>query len=727
MVPLPVAVIAVDACLMLAGAVNGTAVFETDIELILRVCIGAVRAAVAEECHRVAACCLEPEGEGVVLRGGAAEIALVEVDAVGGAVEFRTHALRQRPRGGVEQSRCALTLVVERGARAFVHRIAVHQSGFVAAEALEAHLVQFGRTEHLVPQACFEHIAHIGIAHVLARRVGRAEAEAARLQVGGNGVAVGGERLVALVESEAVRAGIEGGGQLREALEEQLLIGGDDSGVFAQNNGLQAVVAGEAQCEVPVIARVAEERHVAVRSLGIGQQLDGEVLVGEVALHVGSGVGAAVEVERGALRDFAAVEIARHVEVVHLAQIVAGDVFAEYNLDVVGCRKHAVGRLRVAEGCGAARILHTREDRRGRGDEARAVAAVGHGAEVVELLRGIGLAEEARADVAVCAEHLLRAAGSGVERGVGVVAANVHPVLLGLVGEFVLQFDVVETALVDVILVNAHGQVIASVFLRRLGVHHPLVFRRSDIDFARRRHKVCGDCGLAVHRGIAARYYLQCEVVVVKVLPCPNFKRAVGSLSGRYHHGIAISNSFAVNQHFRALGVVGEIEVEAHLVRVGHFRLVGEAQVEDGGLVDWHIAHAALLHVDYGFLDLLGALVDDSRTIVIDGFVLIFIRAAGSAAERAEYDAGVIFGVLVDITHVAVVAAIAFHGIYKFVKLRTVDCPTILHKTLKSVFLNRHAQHINGKIGTPVRTQGVTNAALAGFAITAIGGISKTY
>ena len=296
-VPLPVAVIAVDACLSLAGAVNGPAVFETDVELILRVGIGAVRAAVAEECHRVAAGGLEPEGEGVVLRGGTAEIPLVEVDAVGGAVEFRTHALRQRPRGGVEQSRCSLTLVVERGARAFVHRIVVHQSGFVAAEALETHLVQFGRTEHLVPQACFEHIAHIGIAHFLARRVGRAEAQAARLLVVGNGVEVGGERLVALVESEAVRAGIEGGGQLREALEEQLLIGGDDGGVFAQNHGLQAVVAGEAQCEVPVIARVAEEGHVAVRRFGIGQQFDGEVLIGEVALHVGSGVGAAVEVE----------------------------------------------------------------------------------------------------------------------------------------------------------------------------------------------------------------------------------------------------------------------------------------------------------------------------------------------------------------------------------------------------------------------------------------------
>ena len=219
------------------------------------------------------------------------------MDAVGGAVEFRTHALRQRPRGGVEQSRCALTLVVERGARTFVHRIAVHQSGFVAAEALEAHLVQFGRTEHLVPQACFEHIAHIGIAHFLARRVGRAEAQATRLLVVGNGVEVGGKLLVALVELEAVRAGIVGGGQLREALEEQLLIGGDDSGVFAQNHGLQAVVAGEAQCEVPVIARVAEEGHVAVRRFGIGQQFDGEVLIGEVALHVGSGVGAAVEVE----------------------------------------------------------------------------------------------------------------------------------------------------------------------------------------------------------------------------------------------------------------------------------------------------------------------------------------------------------------------------------------------------------------------------------------------
>ena len=158
-------------------------------------------------------------------------------------------------------------------------------------------MVQFGRTEHLVPQACFEHIAHIGIAHFLARRVGRAEAQAARLLVVGNGVEVGGERLVALVESEAVRAGIVGGGQLREALEEQLLIGGDDGGVFVQNHGLQAVVAGEAQCEVPVIARVAEEGHVAVRRFGIGQQFDGEVLIGEVALHVGSGVGAAVEVE----------------------------------------------------------------------------------------------------------------------------------------------------------------------------------------------------------------------------------------------------------------------------------------------------------------------------------------------------------------------------------------------------------------------------------------------
>ena len=507
-----------------------------------------------------------------------------------------------------------------------------------------------------------------------------------------------------MVESEAVRAGIEGGGQLREALEEQLLIGGDDRGVFAQNHGLQAVVAGEAQREAAVIARVAEEGHVAVRRFGIGQQFDGEVLIGEVALHVGSGVGAAVEVERGALRDFAAVEIARHVEVVHFAQIVAGDVFAEYNLDVVGCRKHAVGRLRVAEGCGAARILHTREDRRGRGDEARAVAAVGHGAEVVELLRGIGLAEEARADVAVRAEHLLRAAGSGVERGVGVVAANVHPVLLGLVGEFVLQFDVVETALVDIILVDAHRQVIASVFLRRLRVHHPLVFRRSDIDFARRRHKVCGDCGLAVHRGIAARYYLQCEVVVVKVLPCPNFKRAVGSLSGRYHHGIAISNSFAVNQHFRALGVVGEIEVEAHLVRVGHFRLVGEAQVEDGGLVDWHIAHAALLHVEHGFFYLLRLCIYHSTAVIILRLVLIFIGAAGSTAYRAEHNTRIVSRIFIVKRGCTSVVDLIVYILHIAVILVGLRRPTICNIGSECIVLLDSAEHVNQQIATAVGT-----------------------
>ena len=73
----------------------------------------------------------------------------------------------------------------------------------------------------------------------------------------------------------------------------------------------------------------------------------------------------------------------------------------------------------------------------------------------------------------------------------------------------------VEAAVVDVIVDDAHRQVVARRVLRRKGVEHPVFVRLLDVDVAAHRHKVYRELGLAFGRGDAGRLKLDNEVFEV--------------------------------------------------------------------------------------------------------------------------------------------------------------------------------------------------------------------
>ena len=206
-----------------------------------------------------------------------------------------------------------------------------------------------------------------------------------------------------------------------------------------------AAVAVGNQAEGDVAARsgVSEEFHLACGDgrIGLGDEVDAERLVGQHACHFArcAAGGRSVEVERGARRDASArVGDAEQLEVVVLVKVVAGNGFIEAQLDVVGHAEDAEGRFGLAEDARRTSVLGTREHRRRLGDEARAVAAEAHGAQVVVLLDGVALAVEVYVVDAAAGNHSLGAAGGGIDGAVVIVGADGHPLVGALRRQLVL-------------------------------------------------------------------------------------------------------------------------------------------------------------------------------------------------------------------------------------------------------------------------------------------------
>ena len=73
----------------------------------------------------------------------------------------------------------------------------------------------------------------------------------------------------------------------------------------------------------------------------------------------------------------------------------------------------------------------------------------------------------------------------------------------------------VEVAVVDVEVLDAHRQVVARGVLRRKGVEHPVVVHLVEAHVATHRHEVYRELGLAFGRGDAGRLKLDNEVFEV--------------------------------------------------------------------------------------------------------------------------------------------------------------------------------------------------------------------
>ena len=103
--------------------------------------------------------------------------------------------------------------------------------------------------------------------------------------------------------------------------------------------------------------------------------------------------------------------------------------------------------------------------------------AEAYGAQIILLLHRIALAVEPYVIDPSAADHGFVAGSQRIEAVVGVITALVHPSVVALCGEFVLELDVVEVLVVDIKSVNHHGHIPSYRILRRQGVLHPTVVR----------------------------------------------------------------------------------------------------------------------------------------------------------------------------------------------------------------------------------------------------------
>ena len=363
---------------------------------------------------------------------------------------------------------CVVTL-------ALVHGVVVGQAHLVACEQLVAVVVEQVDVHGTVPHPTLQHASFVEAALRHVCLVGRTEDDGSIAAVGDiaeDGIQSDGE------EGECLGSIVE---RHCHTLEAWSLDGGFGLIGLAVDNSFQTLVFGKPQLQLLAVAAMREDGHVDARVVGLNHHLHGHVLIGEVAACLALGIALAEELEGRCFLYAALVGFALHLKVGGGLQVVVFDVFGEVEDDVVASTQHTVFRFGVAEELWTAGVFHTCEHFRGIGQEGVAIATEEHGSKVIGFLHLHSLAKEARDDVAVLRYHRLRATGSSVEGGVGIVATEVCPIVVATRGFLVLELNVVEIVLILVETSDDNRQVPSlTVFIRRIGVHNPLVARHGD-------------------------------------------------------------------------------------------------------------------------------------------------------------------------------------------------------------------------------------------------------
>ena len=93
----------------------------------------------------------------------------------------------------------------------------------------------------------------------------------------------------------------------------------------------------------------------------------------------------------------------------------------------------------------------------------------------------------------------------------------------------------------------------------------------------------------------------------------------------------------AVDHHLGTVGIgcLVLIEIKEGMGDFGLLALVGQIELEAGGLAEGHAAQALAVHLDDGVLNLLRALVEDGALLMEEGLALALPRTAGSTATGA--------------------------------------------------------------------------------------------
>ena len=591
----------------------------------------------------------EPEHQGVIVQSGTAELRSIDLQALC-AVQLQGEACRTFPGVTVEHEvHAAGSLVPAEVALALVQFVIVHQSVLIARERLLAVGLELLAIHAIVPQTEFKHLARVVLKRIevcthVETRTGLVDILDELL--------ANGLRAVEEGDGDGVGVLLHGVGHLA-----QHIIEGNNAvrhELLAVHGGRQVAVGTEAEGESLLFATMHEHGHISLFVSGIQHHVQGEVTSRKVAFTHCPGDRLAAEVERRRGGDVGTDRRAQHLEVVNLTQVVAGNGLGEGNLDVIADVQDAVNGFGCSEQTRQTGILDTAQNGRRGGEEASGMTSIDHGTQVVVLLYGVGLAIEGSHDDAVIGDGVGYSAGLSHEAAVGIVRADVHPVLIALCRELVLQLDVVEAASVHVEALDAYRHIprLALAVVWALGVDHPVVARHSHLDVACRRDEVSREFRCEHALAVLGIHQADGQILVVEVIAGIDgnlLGEHIGLACGRIDDGIEYdvltrtSERRTVDADCCALrvAVAREEVVEYQRSTIGIVSLVGHVEFEACGLVDRHVALHRLFNPDTGLVGGDSSHVDDGARLVPLGDAGILVRLAGHAGTCAEDEAGV--------------------------------------------------------------------------------------
>ena len=328
----------------------------------------------------------------------------------------------------------------------------------------------------------------------------------------------------------------------------------------------EAVVGGLTEAKVDTFHYFVREEILLFVGVGRSHEhVEREGLAGErtVDFRLGVGVRRAIEMDGCTGSDTGLVGHATELEVIILIEVVAGYRFAEAELEVVAYAEDSVRRFGVAEEDRRTGILDTADDGRSLADEARTIAAETYGTEVVLLLHRVTLAVEAeRSDTAVL-NHRLIARSLVVKAVVGIERAGVHPHLVALLRQFVLELDMVEVLVVDIKSADVYRQVIAYRVVQREGVHHPVLSWRSYLHRPGFGDEMHGEIEEGVGLGAVAYVEVEFQIFVVVHFSALYLHHLTDYLTRCEEETHALYERCTVHIHFRTMRVAGRGERES--------------------------------------------------------------------------------------------------------------------------------------------------------------------
>ena len=306
--------------------------------------------------------------------------------------------------------------------------------------------------------------------------------------------------------------------------------------------------------------------------------------------------------ERNTGGDTRLIGIAHNLEVIILVEVVTRDGFVEAQQDLVAYAKDRVGRFGFTEHAWRTGILDTGEHGRSASDKAVAVTAEGYGTQVVFLLHRVTFAVETDVLDTAAANHGLGSRSHLIEAVVRIIRAEVHPCIVRLRGEFVLELDMVKVLVVDIKTIDYNRQIPSCRVLRREGIHDPFVVRHGYIHRTSHRHIVYGEGTLSFGPSETGRYEGERQILKVISLASIHLHKLGDNLSaGETDHTAFLQQRRTVNQDTCTLRVrtLCQSQRERKGVITGsvpHFTFVHQLQCEDCRLIYRHIA--ALVDID---------------------------------------------------------------------------------------------------------------------------------